>query len=43
MSKTKVTPDSTIGKILSGNTKGIHPWYVYRILNQRHLYICINN
>jgi hypothetical protein len=43
MSKRKVTYDSTIGKILSGNTKGIHNWYVQHILNQRDLYILITN
>jgi hypothetical protein len=41
MSKTKVTHDSTIGKILSGNTKGIHNWYCQYILKQRDLFILI--
>ena len=43
MSKAKVTQNSTIGKILLGNTKGIHNWYVQHILSQRDLYILIDN
>tara|TARA_R110001592_G_scaffold28641_5_gene104753 strand:- start:93 stop:290 length:198 start_codon:yes stop_codon:yes gene_type:complete len=39
----KVLSNSTIGKILSGNTRGIHNWYVQKILNQKFLYEVINN
>ena len=43
MTRQKVLSNSTIGKILSGNTKGIHNWYVQKILNQKFLYEVINN
>ena len=43
MDRIKVTQNSTIGKILLGNTKGIHNWYVQHILNQRNLYTLIDS
>jgi hypothetical protein len=43
MNKTKVTRNSTIGKVLLGNTKGIHNWYCQYIFNNRNLFILIDN
>ena len=43
MNRQKVLSNSTIGKILSGNTRGIHNWYVQKILNQKWLYEVTDN
>tara|TARA_R100000935_G_scaffold32482_1_gene53012 strand:+ start:5670 stop:5798 length:129 start_codon:yes stop_codon:yes gene_type:complete len=38
MLRTKVSKDSTIGKILLGKTRGYYDWYVKKILDNKWLY-----